>query len=90
VKSTAEAGENSPSWNAWNIRNGFISNLNKSRCESHANLPGPPYIFSECDLGTAISFLILAIHVSLPYIWSRIGGNVSRRDQSHVNTRHEI
>jgi hypothetical protein len=22
-------------------------------------------------------------------IWSRIGGNASRRDQSHVNTRHE-
>jgi hypothetical protein len=23
-------------------------------------------------------------------IWSRVGGNVSRRDQSHVNTRHEV
>jgi hypothetical protein len=22
--------------------------------------------------------------------WSRIGGNTSRRDQSHVNTRHEV
>jgi hypothetical protein len=23
-------------------------------------------------------------------IWSKIGGNVSRRDQSHVKTRHEV
>jgi hypothetical protein len=23
-------------------------------------------------------------------IWSRIRGNVSRRDQSHINTRHEV
>jgi hypothetical protein len=23
-------------------------------------------------------------------IWSRIGGNASQRDQSHVNTRHEV
>jgi hypothetical protein len=35
-----------------------------------------------------ISFLIVDVWSS--DIWSRIGGNTSRRDQSHVNTRHEI
>jgi hypothetical protein len=31
-----------------------------------------------------------SVGVWLSDIWSRIGGNASRRDQSHVNTRHEI
>jgi hypothetical protein len=31
-----------------------------------------------------------SVDVWSSYIWSRIGGNISRRDQSHVNTRHEV
>jgi hypothetical protein len=33
---------------------------------------------------------MLCVDVWSSDIWSRIGGNVSRRDQSHVNTRHEV
>jgi hypothetical protein len=34
--------------------------------------------------------LIVCVDVWSLDNWSRIGGNASRRDQSHVNTRHEV
>jgi hypothetical protein len=37
-----------------------------------------------------IRMCMVSVDVCSSDIWSRIGGNVSRRDQSHVNTRHEV
>jgi hypothetical protein len=37
-----------------------------------------------------IRMCMVSVDVWSSDIWSRIGGNVSRRDQSHVNTRHEV
>jgi hypothetical protein len=46
--------------------------------QTHGHCQGEP-IFSK-----------QAVDVWSSDIWSMIGGNVSRRDQSHVNTRHDF